>query len=302
MANLWVLPPVLAQTLNGFTLDMPLIPEQEIMAGGPPRDGIPALHEPRFIPVTKASYLEPQNRVLAISHKRKQHAYPIRILDWHEIVNDTIEGDPIVITYCPLCGSGMAFSAMVKGKKLRFGVSGLLYNSDVLLYDLETGSLWSQILGQAINGPLKGTHLQQLPLTHTTWSDWSERYPDSLVLSDDTGFSRNYRRSPYGGYATSERLYFPVKHQDRRYHPKQLVLGITVADTVKAYPFIELSKVKQPLQDTVAEKAITITHDINNNSAVAVDETGAELPSTILYWFAWLAFFPQTEVFQAPAP
>jgi hypothetical protein len=131
--------------LNGFILDEPLIPAGAIEKGGPPRDGIPSIDSPLFVAASEASFLDPEDRVLGITQGGKSKAYPVKILNWHEIVNDWLNQQPVVVTYCPLCGSGIAFSAMVGGRRLSFGVSGLLYNSDVLLYDRQTGSLWSQI-------------------------------------------------------------------------------------------------------------------------------------------------------------
>ena len=138
-----------ARTLNGFDLTDTLIPEHLIEAGGPPRDGIPAIDEPLFVDSSRAG-LSDTDRVLGLSFGAVARAYPVRILNWHEIVNDRIADQPVAVTYCPLCGSGMAFDARVGGQITRFGVSGLLYNSDVLLYDRRTGSLWSQIMARAV--------------------------------------------------------------------------------------------------------------------------------------------------------
>ena len=173
--------PPRALVKNGFDLQGSLVPAKEIRHGGPPRDGIPALDQPRFIPAASASYLKPDDRVLGMELNGIVKAYPIRILDWHEIANDDFNGQPVVVTYCPLCGTGMAFSAQIGGSRTTFGVSGLLYNSDVLLYDRQTDSLWSQLLGKAITGPLKGTELKLIPLRHTTWRAWKSEHPDTLV-------------------------------------------------------------------------------------------------------------------------
>ena len=120
----------------------------------------------------------------------------------------------------------VAFDAGPVGKERQFGVSGLLYNSDVLLYDRATESLWSQLLMQAISGPAKGTRLMALPAVHTSWRAWREKYPGTMVLSVDTGFARDYSVDPYAGYDTDTALYFPVRGESRRYHPKERVLGV----------------------------------------------------------------------------
>ncbi|NIR48043.1 DUF3179 domain-containing protein, partial [candidate division KSB1 bacterium] len=149
----------LAQTKNGFDLSGSLIPPDEILAGGPPRDGIPAIDNPKFVSPSEADFLQPEDRVLGIDRNGVAKAYPIKIVNWHEIINDRFGDEAVVVTYCPLCGSGVAFSAEINAKATTFGVSGLLYNNDVLLYDRRTKSLWSQLMGKAVTGPLKAEEL-----------------------------------------------------------------------------------------------------------------------------------------------
>jgi|GEM_PF-4855207 len=139
-------------SLNGFQVEPHSIPLEEILSGGPPKDGIPALMAPRFLPADQVDFLSPEDRVLGIQGAHQTKAYPIAILNWHEIVNDTLEGTPVVITYCPLCGTGIGFLRHVRDHLFTFGVSGLLYQSDVLMYDHQTENLWSQIAMQAVTG------------------------------------------------------------------------------------------------------------------------------------------------------
>ncbi len=295
--------PVYAVEKNGFVLDNSLIPADEILRGGPPRDGIPAIDQPHFIKAADASFLKANDRVLGIVRDGEVRAYPIAILNWHEIVNDVFGRELVMVSFCPLCGTGVAFSIDAlgqQGKSSAFGVSGLLYNSDVLLYDRETGSLWSQIMAKAVSGPRKGARLKMIPLQHTTWQDWKTRYPDTRVLSTDTGFSRDYNRDPYATYVNDEGLYFPVKHRDPRYHPKERVLGIAISGQYKAYPFQELAKTQSKINDVVAGKKITIMFNAEHQAAQIFDTRGEELPGIIAFWFAWFAFHPDTEVFQAP--
>ena len=157
--------PAVAQfDLNGFTIDDPLVPENEILRGGPPRDGIPSIDHPNFIS-SQAAELDSTDKVLGIHLNGVSKAYPINILNYHELVNDQFNGQAVAISFCPLCGTGIAFDAQLpNGESRSFGVSGLLYNSDLLMYDRETQSLWSQMEGKAINGPEKGTILERLPL------------------------------------------------------------------------------------------------------------------------------------------
>lgn len=289
----------LGQVKNGFNLSGALISEDEIHSGGPPRDGIPAIDVPKFVNAEAVRFLQPTSRVLGIVRNGVAKAYPVSIMNWHEIVNDTFDGEPIAVTYCPLCGTGIAYFAKADNQVLRFGVSGLLYNSDMLLYDRQTQSLWSQIRKQAVSGPMKGERLQTIPMMHTTWADWRQRYPASLVLSTDTGYSRDYSRSPYAGYAQSRALYFSVREQDRRYHPKEWVLGIEIDGQFKAYPFVELEKSSGSVRDTLAGKDVVVTYDSDHRTAMVIDDDGNILPTIMAYWFAWYAFHPDTKVYHA---
>ncbi len=287
---------------NGFDLTGALIPADAIERGGPPRDGIPAIDKPRFVPAARSS-LRDADRVLGLSHKGVVRAYPVRILNWHEVVNDQPAGDAIAVTYCPLCGTGMAFDARSQSPggmgEMSFGISGLLFNSDVLLYDRGTQSLWSQLRQQAISGPLKGTLLKAVPLEHTTWSDWRRRFPATEVLSFETGFARDYGRDPYAGYETVNRLIFEVQHRDARLGPKEWVLGLSVGSARKAYPFSTLAtRVGKDgvLEDRLGGQLVRIRYDAQNHTARAEDGAGKPLPSVLAFWFAWVAFHPQTEL------
>ena len=285
---------------NGFDLSDTLIPREEIHLGGPPRDGIPAIDEPRFIAADQARFTRDDDRILGIVHNGQARAYPIAILNWHEVINDIIGDSPVAITYCPLCGTGVAFSAGTADAPRRFGVSGLLYNSDVLLYDRETESLWSQLMMRAVSGPRKGERLIPLPLSHTSWQAWRTAHPDTQVLSTDTGFGRDYRRNPYAGYASSDDLYFPVAARSRRYHPKEQVLGIELDGQFKAYPFTELDRSgRTEIEDSLAGRRLRVVFDADSRSAIAFDDSGRQLPGVTSFWFAWHAFHPDSEVFQA---
>jgi hypothetical protein len=272
-----------SRTYNGFNLNRASVPKDEIRAGGPPRDGIPAIDEPRFTAADGAGFLAPGDRVLGVVRNGVAKAYPVRILNWHEIVNDRFRGEAVVVSYCPLCGTGMVFSAEVDGRNLDFGVSGLLYNSDLLLYDRYSLSLWSQILGEAVSGAYVGTELTHLPASHTTWRDWRARHPDTLVLSRDTGYRRDYSRMPYDGYEESGRIYFPVANRDQRYHPKEKVIGLTLQGEAKAYPFTELAGRDTPFRDELAGTTITVHFDNENRTGRILDADGVEMPTVTGY-------------------
>lgn len=288
-----------AATMNGFVLDGALIPEKQIFSGGPPKDGIPSLDNPVFIQAAQVRYLRDSDRVLALTRNGISKAYPLRILNWHEIVNDRFGDEGIIITYCPLCGSGTASEARVNGRQLQFGVSGLLYNSDVLMYDRQTQSLWSQILSQAVTGPMKGVELPAVPVTHTTWGDWRARHPGTLVLSQETGFNRNYHANPYEGYERDSSIMFPVRFRAEGYHPKEQVLGLVVDGKAKAYPFVELAKGSGVVDDRLGRQQIQVRYSHTHQSAEAFDEKGKLLPGVVLFWFAWYAFHPQTDIYRA---
>jgi len=289
----------LAATKNGFNVDDALVPVSEIRSGGPPRDGIPALDMPDVITAAEADYLRDEDRVLGINIRGRARAYPIRILNHHEIVNDVVGGEIITVTWCPLCGSGIAFAAAVEERTFDFGVSGLLYNSDVLMYDRQTESLWSQIMKTAITGEMKGSKLTAISLVHTTWRDWMSRHPETDVLSTKTGYRRDYARNPYAGYERQSRLYFPVNTEDRSYPRKSLVVGLEIDGYFKAYPFAELKKGPATFTDTVGGVQVDVYYDDDNATASIVSEDGRELPAVILYWFAWSAFHPDTQVYTA---
>ncbi|MEX0664478.1 MAG: DUF3179 domain-containing protein [Acidimicrobiia bacterium] len=181
-------------------LPKPLVDPDELRAGGPPPDGIPAIDEPRFERAGEVDWLRKREPVLAFELDGEARAYPVQILMWHEIVNDTVAGTPVAITYCPLCNSALAFDRRLGDRVLDFGTSGMLYQSDLVMYDRQTESLWVQILGRAVVGRLSGDELTPYPVSTVAWRDWRRAHPEGLVLSRDTGFDRAYGQNPYPGY------------------------------------------------------------------------------------------------------
>lgn len=284
------------QHFNDFNVSNALIPVNEIKWGGVKVDGIPPIDNPKFLDAGKASYLQSQDMVLGLELNGQAKAYPIRIMNWHEIVNDQIGDLPVVITFCPLCGSGMAFSRVVAGQLKDFGVSGLLYNSDVLLYDRQTRSLWSQLMGKAISGKEKGKELQFYSLETSTWSDWKSRHPDTKVLSTDTGFPRDYSHTPYQEYVRSDRIMFGVSDYSDKFHAKEKVLGVNYKGVSKAYPFSELKKTGQEIiSDRIEGKSINIKFNKEANTAFIQND---DIYALTLFWFAWYTFHPETKVYR----
>ncbi len=212
-----------------------LVHPSEIMSGGPPPDGIPSIDNPKFVSVNEAdAWLEDDDIVVVFIRGDTVRFYPFQILVWHEIVNDTVEGYPVLITYCPLCGSAIAYERTIDGKPVEFGTSGKLYNSNLVMYDRKTNTYWTQIGGRAIIGDLVGAELVPVSINTVLWGNWRDLYPDAEVLSRDTGFFRSYGRDPYGGYYSQDYLMFPVENLDKRIHSKTVIYGIEVNGVHKA--------------------------------------------------------------------
>lgn len=215
-----------------------LIPKDEIFDGGPGKDGIPSLTNPNLIPANSVAYLNDNDLVIAIKIDDEIRVYPHPILDWHEIINDGINNKKFAITYCPLTGSGIAYDRIINGTETTFGVSGLLYNTNLIPYDRATDSHWSQMKMLSVNGRLIGQAANTFPVIETTWLNIKSYYPDSKVVSNNTGHSRNYGRFPYGDYKTNHNfLLFPVSHEDDRLPRKERVLGIISNGEAKAFTF-----------------------------------------------------------------
>lgn len=279
------------------------VPINEILGGGPPRDGIPALDAPKFVSAdTARKFLSDKDRVLGVAVAGGAKAYPIRILNWHEIVNDEIHGRPIAVTWCPLCVSGIVYDPVLKGKRLTFGVTGKLYKTSLVMYDRQTESLWSQILQAAITGPMTGTKLSMLPAQHTTWAEWRRQHPDTLVLSPDTGYDRDYGLNPYAEYYEQgipfggPRAWAHPLDPDTR--PMERVLGIQLGEVKKAYSFSRLKKQGASFEDEVAGRKVVIHFDRRSDSAYASTASGEPVPSLVTFWFAWVDFYPDTRVFE----
>lgn len=184
----------------GPGLPAPLVDPGDLVSGGPPPDGIPAIDEPLFERASSVTWLDADEPVLSLQVDGEARAYPVRVMIWHEIVNDLLAGVPVAVTYCPLCNSALTFDRRVADRVLSFGTSGLLYKSDLVMYDRQTRSLWPQLEGRAVAGVLTGTELETLPTQTIAWSAFRTAHPDAWVLSQETGFLRDYGANPYVGY------------------------------------------------------------------------------------------------------
>jgi len=212
-----------------------LIPADQVFDGGPGRDGIPSVDNPKFTNVNDAPYLQDDDLVIGIKIGGTIRAYPHPILDWHEIVNDDISGQKTAITYCPLTGSAIAWKRQGVVSNSEFGVSGLLYNSNLIPYDRGSSSNWSQMKLQCVNGALIGNEIETSKIIETKYKTWLEMYPTSKLLSTNTGFGRQYGVYPYGGYKTNDDLIFPVNNQDNRLQKKDRVLGLIAGGQTMAF-------------------------------------------------------------------
>lgn len=288
-----------ARVLNGFVLDSETLDPGEILPGGPPRDGIPALDDPAAVPADAARWSD-EMVVVGVSLGGESRAYPLPLLVWHELANDELGGTPILVSYCPLCGTALVFDRRLDGEARRFGVSGLLYRSDLLMFDRRTGSLWSQIHARAVTGPLEGRRLRVLRSRMQSWGAWRARHPDTTVLTPDTGHQRRYGASPYGDYAFSERLLFPVEYA-RRYHPKMPTVGLRLpGGPARAYPAAELARAGGGVSEEFAGHRVRVAYDAD--AQVFRVEAPEAVEVIEGYWFAWSAFHPEGSVFVAEEP
>lgn len=311
-----------------------LVPLEDIKSGGPPKDGIPSIDNPKFVKAQDARFLSDDDLVIGLSINGETKAYPLIILVWHEIVNDRLADLPVAVTYCPLCFTTQVFERKIDGKETEFGTSGKLYNSNLVMYDRNTDSMWSQALGKAIVGEMTGFELKQIPFDLARWSDWKKLHPDTLVLSTDTGFSRPYGSEPYGDYYTDSRIIFPVKNSDDRMHPKEIIIGFENENSYKAYKLSDIESQKivndvingqnlvlvsiapfnvRAYDSLVDGQVLEFTlegqkmRDVQTSSEWNLDglavsgplkgEQLNRLPFSPGFWFEWVAFHPETEVY-----
>jgi len=311
-----------------------IVPLDKIRGGGPPKDGIPSIDEPKFVPSSDADYVSDTDIVIGLRINGEAKAYPLFIMVWHEIVNDEIGNIPVAVTYCPLCFTNQVFERIIDDQVVEFGTSGKLYNSNLVMYDRLTDSLWSQALGLAITGELSGYELKKIPFDVILWKDWKSLYPDTSVLTTNTGHIRAYTVDPYGDYYTDARVIFPVDNEDNRMHPKEIILGFHFGDTYKAYKQIDVESAKI-INDEINGKPILLSSkfskgtrafdrsvngqvlefeylngkwiDLQTKSewnyegiAISGEMNGIELnriPFDPGFWFEWVAFHPKTEVY-----
>lgn len=243
------------------------IPVDEVFDAGVGKDGIPSIDKPNFSPAEEINTAFDEVLVLGIEHEGELKAYPVPILNWHEIVNDEIQGLEVAITYCPLTGTGIGWGRRIDGFLTSYGVSGFLYNTNLIPYDRRTGSNWSQQKLASINGPLRGRKPQTHTLIETTFKTWKKAFPNSQVLNASTGFDRRYSEYPYGDYLTNDDLlFFPVAPLDNRLPAKERVLGIILDSlTHKVYRFNEEAAGLEVIEDTLGSQAVLVIRSKKDN-------------------------------------
>ena len=256
----------------------------EILSGGPPKDGIPAIDNPRFVSVREADdWIGEREPVIVFEHDGDVRAYPWQILIWHEIVNDEVGGLPVTVTYCPLCNTAIAFDRRLDGRLLDFGATGKLRYSDLVMYDRQTETWWQQATGTAIIGELTGATLTFLPAPTMSWADFKSEYPDADVLSRDTGYNRPYGQNPYAGYDTGRPFLYRGPRDDRLPMMERVVI-VQIDDAAAAYPLATLAEEKA-INHQVGETAVVVFH--RPGTASAVDaltlDRGREIGSAAVY-------------------
>ena len=327
-------------TLVGEEENRNIVPPELIVNGGPPPDGIPSIDNPKFIQIQKAEeFLEDSDLVVGLNINGDIRAYPLQILVWHEIVNDKVGNTPVAVTYCPLCFTNQVFNrTMNDGQILEFGTSGKLYNSNLVMYDRTTKSLWSQAMAQGIGGTFAGIKLERIPFDVAYWKEWKQLYPDSKVLSTDTGSTRPYGADPYGDYYTNGEILFPVSNSDDRVGLKEIVIGLENKGQYKAFKLQEIED-KKVINNQVNGKPIVLfslhpfmarvydpvvngqTLEFNYNikdkkfvdkqtnsmwnfdgKSISGQMKGKQLTRLSFdegFWFEWVAFHPKTELYDS---
>ena len=296
-----------------------------VLSGGPGEDGIPSIDEPVFVEAdAQPSILDDDDPVFGVELNGESKAYPQYILVWHEIVNDVFGDESVAVTYCPLTGTAQGF---YRGDA-ELGVSGRLINSNLVMFDRGTGSWYPQILARAIRGPPAGAYLEEFQVIWTTWGRWRDAHPETLLLTDDTGFVRNYGDDPYGeynppsGYYENDDTLFPPLTTDDRFHPKAVVIGARTADGAMAVPKEALRDrrvVEGTMDDvpyvTVYDETLDTGFVYRNADEISVEHTdgryevdGEQYDPEALplervlgfdaMWFAWYGYYPSTAVLE----
>jgi hypothetical protein len=276
---------------------------RNLVSGGVERDDIPPIDSPEFISAAEASFLTEKETVFGTIIEDQSYAFPKKILYWHEIVNIEMVQKKYSVTFCPLTGSVIGFL------NRNLGVSGKLFNNNLVMYDRDTESLIPQILETGVDGDLRGLKLANFPVVVTTWELWQKNNPQTLVLSNRTGYSRDYDRNPYPGYENALRLWFPVSASSDLYKNKEIMVGFKIDGdhyAVQKKMFVKRYKDQERIYDLDGKKIRIIYNEsleileIAEVSSRATGGQGELMPihNFEVYWFAWYAYFPDTIVLE----
>ncbi len=306
--------------------------------GCPEKDCFPSVDQPKFLSVEEGSRVwSDDDEVIGLVYGGVAKAYPLKIVDYHHIVNDRFGDEPIAVTRCALCDTSIAYKRIIGGEETELGVLGTLLDSCLVLDDRDTNTSWSHVGGDAIEGELVGERLVPIEMEHMTWGQWKVMHPDTLVLSKNTGFFKAYEVNviEISGYTTNEEIHFPIRVNDTRLHPKTVVFGVKIDDKFKASPKDEVSKTGV-VNDNLGGKDLLVLYDLKTglvrvfsrkidgrvlifeqtDGGVFDRETGSrwnfegeavsgvyrgkrleKLDALESYWFAWAAYYPETDLF-----
>lgn len=258
------------------------IDTKKVLSGGPGKDGIPAINNPHFVKTNKAD-LGNEIRGILVQIGTEERFYPYNILVWHEIVNDNIGGFYFTVTFCPLCGSAIAFNRKIDGKVHKFGVSGYLYESNLLMYDNISESFWSQAMGEAVIGDYMGTKLEIVGSYLMDFGTVKKEYPNVKVLSRKTGFKRNYDIYPYGNYEESDGIYFPISKRNNKYHLKEIMYVFRYDNISFTFPLKQFKSKEYRYPYNGKEVLIS-----KKRGKVQVEIGNRTIPGYHEMWFSWV--------------
>ena len=286
-------------TINGFLVEETSIPIPHIVRAAPAKDSIASLDNPLFVPAAEVDWLADDDEVISVTIGYETRAYPLRILVWHEIVNDRFGDTPLAVTYSALSGSAIVFhpGANKDGSARSFGVSGLLYNSCLLMYDRDNEELWSQLRMKGVSGSVMDKPLTPQISTRMSWGAWKKKNIVGQVLSKETGHDVDYADEwPYGDYATQAETIFPFDVNRNELPTKERVIGVIEGDSARCWPLEKLKEKKQ-IYDAIGERAIRVVYDEKSDMVKISDiDSGNEIPAISSFWFAWQAFNADTSI------
>lgn len=286
-------------TTNGVLHTVPL---EEIISGGPEDDAITPILSPQFISIAEAEEtLLDTDQGLSYEYKGITKFYPLEILTWHQVVNDTIDDRHILITFSPLSNSGVIFNSQITDETLTFGTSGKIWNSNLIMYDKSSKSLWSQVLGEAIMGSQAGTYLDVLPSVRMAFGSWKQSHPEGIVLAREAGLGSNYDTNPFESYYTNDTIFFQVTNNDTCLQKKDFIIGIKSNGSTKAY-LRSIIKERGEIIDTFEGQTFVLTYNKDADTVTVYrktdDNTLTQIGAAEIFWFVWAAAYPNTELYQ----